>query len=75
MCFRRALENRPDLKGKIAFKLVIDSAGRVTKIDPDKEAKRKNAFERCMLQKLKKLHFAASKGGKKSMVLITFVLK
>jgi Ca-activated chloride channel family protein len=75
ICFRKALEKQPDLKGKIVFKMVIDSAGRVTKVDPDKEAKKKNEFERCMLQELKKLHFPASKAGKKSMVLITFVLK
>jgi Ca-activated chloride channel family protein len=75
ICFRQALEKQPDLKGKIVFKMVIDSAGRVTKVDPDKGAKKKNAFERCMLQELKKLHFPASNGGKKSMVLITFVLK
>jgi predicted RNA binding protein with dsRBD fold (UPF0201 family) len=75
ICFRQALEKQPDLKGKIVFKMVIDSAGRVTKVDPDKGAKKKNEFERCMLQELKKLHFPASKAEKKSMVLITFVLK
>jgi len=75
ICFRQALEKQPDLKGKIVFKMVIDSAGRVTKVDPDIGAKKKNELERCMLQELKKLHFPASKAGKKSMVLITFVLK
>ena len=75
VCFRQALEKQPDLKGKVVFKMVIDSAGRVTKVHLDKNTKKKNEFERCMLQELKKLHFPASKGGKKSIVLITFVLK
>ena len=75
MCFRQALEKQPDLKGKIVFKIVIDPAGRVFKVDPDKHTKEHNKFKRCMLQKLKKLYFPASNGGKKSIVLITFVLK
>ncbi|MGD9082570.1 MAG: AgmX/PglI C-terminal domain-containing protein, partial [Desulfobacterales bacterium] len=75
ICFRQALEKQPDLKRKIVFKMVIDPAGRAIKVDPEKGAGKKNEFERCMLQELKKLHFPASKGGKKSMVLITFVLK
>jgi len=75
ICFQQTLEKQPDLKGKIVFKMVIDPAGRVTKVDLDKGAKKESEFKRCMLQELKKLHFPASKGGKKSMVLITFVLK
>jgi len=75
ICFRQALEKQPDLKGKIVFKIVIDSAGRVTKVDPYKGATEENQFGQCMLQELKKLHFPASKAGKKSMVLVTFVLK
>lgn len=75
ICFRQALEKQPDLKGKIVFKIVIDSAGRVTKIDQDKGTTGKNQFGQCMLQELKKLHFPASKAGKKSMVLVTFILK
>jgi Ca-activated chloride channel family protein len=75
ICFRKALEKQPDLKGKVVFKMVIDPAGRVTKVDLDKGATEENEFTRCMLQELKKLHFPASQGGKKSMVLITFVLK
>ncbi len=55
--------------------MVIDPAGRVTKVHLDKDAKKEKEFKRCMLQELKKLHFPASKGGKKSIVLITFVLK
>ena len=75
ICFRQTLEKQPDLKGKIVFKMVIDSAGRVTKIDQDKGATEENQFGQCMLQELKKLHFPASKAGKESMVLVTFVLK
>ncbi len=74
ICFRQAFENQLDLKEKIVFKMVIDASGRVTKVDPDKGAAEENRFKRCMLQELKKLHFPASKAGKKSMVLITFVL-
>lgn len=75
ICFRQALKKQPDLKGKIVFKMVIDATGRVTKVHPDKSTKKDSEFKRCMLQELKKLHFPASKGGKKSIVLITFVLK
>ena len=75
ICLRQSLEKQPDLKGEFVFKLVIDSAGRVTKVVPDKGATKENQFGQCMLQELKKLHFPASNRGKKSMVLITFVLK
>jgi Ca-activated chloride channel family protein len=75
ICYRQALGKQPGLKGKVVFKMFIDSAGRVTKVHPDQGIKRKNEFKRCMLQELKKLHFPASKGGKKSIVLITFLLK
>jgi Ca-activated chloride channel homolog len=75
ICFRQALEKQPELKGDIVFKMIIDSAGRVTKVHPDKGATEESRFKRCMVQELKKLHFPASKGGKKSMVLVTFVLK
>jgi Ca-activated chloride channel family protein len=75
ICFRLALEKQPALKGKSVFKMVIDSAGRVTKVDPDKGAAEENQFIRCMLQELKKLHFPTARAGKKSRVLITFVLK
>ncbi len=75
ICYRQSLGKQPDSKGKFVFKLVIDSSGRVTKVDPDKGATEENQFKRCMLQELKKLHFPASRAGKKSRVLITFILK
>ncbi|MEA1948238.1 MAG: VIT domain-containing protein, partial [Thermodesulfobacteriota bacterium] len=75
ICFRQTLEKQPDLKGKVVFKMVIDPAGRVTKVHPDKGARKEKEFKRCMLQELKKLHFPASKGGNKSIVFITFVLR
>jgi Ca-activated chloride channel homolog len=75
LCFRQALENQPDLNGKIVFRMRIDSAGGVTMVDVDKGAGKKNVFERCMVRELKNLHFPASKAGKKSMVLISFMLK
>jgi Ca-activated chloride channel family protein len=75
ICFRQGLENQPDVKGKVVFKMVIDSAGRVTKIHPDKGASKENRFKSCMRQELRTLHFPASKAGKERMVIITFVLK
>jgi len=75
ICFRQALEKQPDLKGEVVFKMVIDPSGGVTKVHLDNGIKKKNEFKRCMLQELKKLHFPASKGGNKSTVIITFVLK
>jgi len=75
ICYRQALGKQPGLKGKVVFKMVIDPAGRVTKVHPDKGTKKDNEFKRCMLQELKKLNFPASKGGKKRILLITFVLK
>ena len=75
ICYRQTLEKQPDLKGKVVFKVIIDPAGRVTKVHLDKGAKKEKEFKRCMLQELKKLHFPASKGGNKSIVFITFVLK
>jgi Ca-activated chloride channel family protein len=75
ICFRQALEKQPDFKGKVVFKMVIDPSGGVTKVHLNKGAKTEKEFKRCMLQELKKLHFPASKGGNKSIVYITFVLK
>ncbi len=75
LCFRQALKKQPDLKGNVVFKMVIDSAGRVSKVHPDKGTTEESRFKLCMVRELKKLHFPASKGEKKSMVLVTFVLK
>ncbi|MBW2574221.1 MAG: AgmX/PglI C-terminal domain-containing protein [Deltaproteobacteria bacterium] len=75
ICYRQALGKQPGLKGKVVFKMFIDSAGGVTKVHPDKGIKKKNEFKRCMLQELKKLRFPVSKEGKNSIVLITFLLK
>jgi Ca-activated chloride channel family protein len=74
-CLQKALIKQPDFKGKVVFKMVIDPSGGVSKVQLDKGAKKNKAFKRCMLQELKKLHFPVSKGGNKSIVYITFVLK
>jgi len=75
LCYRQVLGKRPDLKGKVVFKMNIDPAGRVTKVNMDKGAKKDRELERCMAQELKMLRFPTPTGGRNVVVTVTFMLK
>ncbi len=74
-CYKQALKKPSQLKGKIVFRLVVDPAGQVIDVRLDKGINYAKAFETCMLQKLKKLRFPASKKGIKTVIQVTFLLK
>jgi len=73
-CYEQAPGSRSNLKGEVIFKLIIDSQGEVTKVHVASTSKDKE-LERCIMKKLKKLHFPVPKGGKNAKVTISFILK
>jgi hypothetical protein len=75
LCVRRSPGKHQALKEKVVFKLFIDPAGKVVKVDLDGESKEKKAFEQCMVKELRKLRFPASSTNKKAVITVTFVLK
>lgn len=74
-CYKQAQKKQSQLKGKIVFRLVVDSVGQVINVHLDKGVNNAKAFETCMLQKLKKLRFPAPKKGIKTVIQIAFFLK
>jgi outer membrane biosynthesis protein TonB len=75
LCYRQALGKRSDLKGEVVFIMNIDPAGRVTKVNMDKGAKKYRVFEQCLVQELKMLRFPTPTRGKNVVVTVTFMLK
>ena len=63
------------VKGQFAFKLSVDSNGRVIKVNRIAGTKKVKAFEDCIIQKLKNLQFLSSKGSKEDTITVTFILK
>ena len=74
LCYRQALGKRPDLKGEVVFKMNIDPAGRVTKVNMDKGAKKNRELEQCLIQELKMLRFPTPTKGRNVVVTVTFML-
>ncbi|MDX2498221.1 MAG: AgmX/PglI C-terminal domain-containing protein, partial [Desulfobacterales bacterium] len=74
-CFKNAPEKQPRIKGNVVFKIMIDRAGRILNVHLDKDDAKDKTFKHCMLKKLKELRFPASKHGKNSVIVVTFVLK
>jgi len=75
LCCKQALKRLPHLKGKIAFRLVVDAAGRVTAVYAGQSAGADKMFEQCMIKKLKTLRFPATKDGRNTEITVTFILK
>ncbi|MGD8980792.1 MAG: VIT domain-containing protein [Desulfobacterales bacterium] len=74
-CYKQALKKQSQLKDTIVFRLVVDSAGQITNVHHNKGVNIPETFETCVLQKLKKLRFPASKKGIKTVIQVTFLLK
>ncbi|HSQ85815.1 MAG TPA: VIT domain-containing protein [Desulfobacterales bacterium] len=74
-CYKQALKKQSQLKGKIVFRLSVDSAGIVINVHLDKGVNNAKAFETCMIQNLKKLRFPAVQKRIKTVIQVTFVLK
>ena len=75
LCYKQVLKRLPHLKGKIAFRLVVDAAGRVTAVYAGQSARRDKMFEQCMTKKLKTLCFPPPKAKERVVVTVTFILK
>ena len=75
ICCRQVLKEHPRLKGKMVFKLVLDSAGKVVHVHLDKNIDKAAVFEKCMVNKLKKLRFSVSGRKANPVIIVSFVLK
>jgi hypothetical protein len=69
-----SLGKQNKLSGQLVFSLYVDSEGKVIKVNAEKGTKGIKEIERCIIQKLKKLHFPAPESGKNAVVTITFLL-
>lgn len=74
-CYQQMLQKPSQLTDKIVFRLVVDSAGQTINVHQDKKVNTPRAFATCMLDKLKKLRFPASKKGIKTVIQVTFLLQ
>lgn len=74
-CFNLASTRKPGLKGKVVFRFVIDSVGRVTKVSVMKSMLKIKSIEQCIIQKLKCLTFPAPAGGGKGTIFIEYKWK
>ena len=63
------------MKGELVFTLLVDSKGRVIKANTDSGKNKIAEIERCIIQKLRKLHFPVPEGSKSVTVTITFILR
>jgi Ca-activated chloride channel family protein len=72
LCYRQALGKSPDLKGEVVFKINVDPAGHVTKVNMDKGAKIDKNLKRCLVQGFKMLHFPTPAKGRNVVVTVTF---
>jgi Ca-activated chloride channel family protein len=75
LCCKQALKRLPHLKGKFAFRLVVDAAGRVTAVYAGQNAGADKMFEQCMIKELKTLCFPPLKAERGAVVNVTFILK
>ena len=75
LCYTQASEQESNLKGELVFTLLVDSKGRVIKANTDSGKNKIAEIERCIIQKLRKLHFPVPEGSKSVTVTITFILR
>ena len=61
------------MKGKIVFKIFIDAAGRVTKVQMINGVDEEGWFEKCMVKKLIKSTFPRPKTHKGVIVTVAFI--
>jgi len=75
ICYRKALEKKPDTQGEATFRLVIDSKGRVTKVSLVSSKLKDKDLKQCIIQKIKELTFPAPEGRGKVTATISINLK
>ncbi len=64
-CYDRGLKDHPSMEGDLTVKFVLDPQGVVTdaSVDASKSSIHEPSVESCVVDVLKRLRFAASKGG------------
>jgi Ca-activated chloride channel family protein len=78
LCYRQTLKNGLSIKGKVVFKIVIDTTGRVLKVTSKGTMDKGHTyvgFEKCMAQEFKRLRFPAPKGAKPVVILVALTFK
>jgi len=75
ICYRKALEKKPDTQGEATFQLVIGSKGEVTKVSLVSSKLKNKNLEQCILQKIKELTFPTPEGTDKVTATISINLK
>ncbi len=71
-CYKYGSGRESELKGEITLKLIIDPEGRVSVVQVNAIKEKNKGLERCIIQKLKELHFPAPEAGINVVVTITF---
>jgi Ca-activated chloride channel family protein len=75
LCYQNALSQQPQALGNGVFKLVVNPAGVVTKVELVSITVTNKGFEQCMLNALKALLFPVPTNGKSVTLVVTFLLK
>jgi TonB family protein len=75
LCYQKALEKKPNIQGEATFQLMIDSKGRVTKVNLVSSKLNDKNLEQCIIQKIKELTFPAPEGSDKVTATVSFNLK
>ena len=75
LCYTQTSVKESNLKGELVFTLIVDSKGSVIKASTNSGKNKIAEIERCIIQKLRKVHFPAPEGSKRITVTITFILK
>jgi len=75
LCYQKALEKKPNIQGEATFQLMIDSKGRVTKVNMVSSKLNNKNLEQCIIQKIKEFTFPAPEGSDKVTATVSFNLK
>ncbi len=75
ICYQKALEKKPKIQGEVAFQLVIDSKGKVTKVSLVSTKLKDKHLEQCIIQKIKELTFPTPEATDTVTVDLSFNLK
>ncbi|MBU4425318.1 MAG: AgmX/PglI C-terminal domain-containing protein, partial [Proteobacteria bacterium] len=74
-CYTQVSGKQGKLKGEIVVTLVVDPEGRVIKVDANRGKMEIKNIERCIVQKLRELHFPAPERGGNVTVTITLTVR
>jgi Ca-activated chloride channel family protein len=75
LCYKKALEKRPNIQGEATFQLLVDSKGHVTTINLVSSKLNDKNLEQCLIQKIKGFAFPIPEGIDKVTVTVSINLK